>query len=169
MDGITTITRTRFGPARAEVVRVRLQLVHHFDIQAAWTCVPYPWRPASGPYESEADLNHAAYNRVDDRQAHHFDCPAAVGLGCGRRGADIFWGGADKRRKARTLQSGEVEFAPNRRSYWVWPVVVGYLIYATVRRLMHLHAGWLNLNTAVTFGGLAVLLAIRFQGHSRRG
>ncbi len=75
-----------------------------------------------------------------------------------------FWGGADKRRKARTLQSGEVEFAPNRRSYWVWPVVVGYLIYATVRRLMHIHAGWLNLDTAVTFGGLAVLLAIQFPG-----
>jgi hypothetical protein len=75
-----------------------------------------------------------------------------------------FWGSADKHRRARLLQDGAIEFAPNRRSYWAWPLVVGYLIYATVRRLMHIHPGWLNLDIAVTLGGLAVLLAFPFPG-----
>jgi hypothetical protein len=73
-----------------------------------------------------------------------------------------FWSGADKHRKANVLQGGEVAFAPNRRSYWAWPLVVGYLVYATVRGLMHIHVGWLNLDIAVTLGGLAVLLAFPF-------
>jgi hypothetical protein len=73
-------------------------------------------------------------------------------------------GSADKHRKARVLQGGGIEFAPNRRSYWAWPLVVSYLIYVAARRLMHFHAGWLNLDIAVTFGGLAVLLAFPFPG-----
>jgi hypothetical protein len=75
-----------------------------------------------------------------------------------------FWSGADKHRKALGLQGAGIEFAPNRRSYFAWPLVVGYLIYASVSRLMHIHAGWLNLDIAVTFGGLAVLLAFPFPG-----
>lgn len=75
-----------------------------------------------------------------------------------------FSGSADKHRKARVLKGGGTEFAPNRRSYWAWPLVIVYLIYTTVGRLIHIHAGWLNLDIALTFGGLAVLFAFPFPG-----
>ncbi len=77
----------------------------------------------------------------------------------------VFWsfsGSADRQRKAKSLLDGGIEFTPNRRSYWAWALVVAYLIYAIVRRLMHINAGWLNLDIAITFAGLAVMIAFPF-------
>ena len=75
-----------------------------------------------------------------------------------------FWGGADKQRKARQLQDGHIEFTPNRRSFWAWPLLVVYLIYATISQLMHLHGRLLNLMVAVSLGILTVMIAFPFPG-----
>ena len=73
-----------------------------------------------------------------------------------------FWGGADKQRKARALQDGRIEFTPNRRSFWAWPLLVLYLTYATISHLMHIHGRPLNLMVAVSLGILTVMIAFPF-------
>ncbi len=75
-----------------------------------------------------------------------------------------FGGGADKQRKARALQDGRIEFTPNRRSFWAWPLLVVYLIYATISQLMHIHGRPLNLMVAVSLGILTVMIAFPFPG-----
>jgi hypothetical protein len=75
-----------------------------------------------------------------------------------------FWGGADKQRKATTLQDGRIEFTPNRRSFWTWPLLVAYLIYATISQLMHIHGRPLSLMVAVSLGILTIMIAFPFPG-----
>jgi hypothetical protein len=72
------------------------------------------------------------------------------------------WGGADKLRKARAMQDGRIEFTPNRRSFWAWPLLVVYLIYATISQLMRIHGRPLNLMVAIGFGVLTVTIAFAF-------
>ena len=74
----------------------------------------------------------------------------------------FLWGDADKQRKAMLLPDGRIEFTLNRRAYFAWALVVAYLIYATIRRLMHINAGWFSLYIAVILGGLAVMIAFPF-------
>jgi hypothetical protein len=74
----------------------------------------------------------------------------------------FLWGDADKQRKGTVLPDGGIEFTLNSRAYFAWALVVAYLIYATVRRLIDFHSGWFNLYIAVMLGGLAVLIAFPF-------
>ena len=47
------------------------------------------------------------------------------------------WGDADKHREAKPLAVGGIEFSPNRRSYYAWPLLVAYLTYATIHWVRH--------------------------------
>jgi hypothetical protein len=69
------------------------------------------------------------------------------------------WGGADKQRKATILQSGMVEFTPNRRSFWAWPILMGYLIYATISQVMRIQRSPLNLMTVLPVGFITFMVA----------
>lgn len=73
-----------------------------------------------------------------------------------------FWGNADKQRKARTLQDGRIQFTPNRRSFWAWPLLVAFLIYTSIRQMMHIHGRPLNIVVAVSLGILTVMIAFTF-------
>lgn len=72
------------------------------------------------------------------------------------------WGRADKQRKATTLDDGSVMFSPNRRSFFAWPVLIVYLIYATVTQVRHLHGSPLHLIPSVLTGSVAVMIAVSF-------
>lgn len=72
------------------------------------------------------------------------------------------WGRADKQRCAEVLQDGSVEFTPNRRSFFAWPALVVYLIYATISRMMHIQGSPLNLMIAVFLGILTVMIVVSF-------
>ena len=72
------------------------------------------------------------------------------------------WGSANKHRKAEVLQDGRVKFTPDRRSFWAWPLLVVYLIYATISQVMHVHGSPLNLMSAALVGTLTVMIAISF-------
>jgi hypothetical protein len=52
---------------------------------------------------------------------------------------------ADKQRKARVLHDGRFEFTPNKRAFWTWPLLVVYLVYATVSHLKDSQVKPLNL------------------------
>jgi hypothetical protein len=75
-----------------------------------------------------------------------------------------FLGGADKQRRARVLHDGRIEFIPNRRAFWAWPLIVAYLAWATVNQLVYSHGRPLNLVTAACLGILAVMIAFSFPG-----
>ena len=75
----------------------------------------------------------------------------------------VFFGQCRQTQEGQVITGRQViEFTPNRRSYWAWALVVAYLIYAIVRRLMHINSGWLNLDIAITLAGLAVMIAFPF-------
>ena len=69
------------------------------------------------------------------------------------------WGGANKQRKAEVLQDGRVEFTPNRRAFWAWPILVAYLIYATSSQVMRLQKSPLNWMAAAPIGFITVMIA----------
>jgi len=83
-----------------------------------------------------------------------FAMPAAVLL--------AVWGGADKQRKAVVLQDGSVEFTPNRRSFLAWPILVAYMVYATLSRGMHIQGSPVKLMIAVLVGILTTMFAVSF-------
>jgi Bacterial PH domain len=72
------------------------------------------------------------------------------------------WGSSDKQRKARPLEEGRIEFTPNRRAFWAWPVLVVYLIYATIHRLMHIDGRPYNILILVTFIMATAMIAAPF-------
>jgi hypothetical protein len=72
------------------------------------------------------------------------------------------FGSADKQRKARVFHDGRIEFAPNRRAFWAWPLMVAYLAWATVGQLEYSHSRPLSLVTAACLGILAVMIAFSF-------
>ncbi len=74
------------------------------------------------------------------------------------------WGRADKQRKAILLQDGNVEFTPNRRSFVAWPILIAYMIYATLSQGMHIQGSPLKLMVVVLVGILTVMLAGSFPG-----
>lgn len=73
-----------------------------------------------------------------------------------------FFGSADRQRQARVLRDGSLEFGPNRRSFVAWPIVMTYLIYATINRAMHIHASALNLIVAAFMGLVTISVAVTF-------
>jgi hypothetical protein len=73
-----------------------------------------------------------------------------------------FSSSADKQRKARVLHRGRIEFTPNRRAFWAWPLIVAYLAWATVNQLVYSHGRPLNLVSAACLGILAVMIAFSF-------
>jgi len=74
------------------------------------------------------------------------------------------WGGADKQRKAVVSPDGSVAFAPNRRSFIAWPILMVYLVYVTVSLAMHAGRSPLNVLMAVGFGIGTVGSATLFPG-----
>ncbi len=74
-----------------------------------------------------------------------------------------FWGKADKQRKAGLTIDGSVEFTPNRRSFFAWPILVVYMVYATIGQVMHIQGRPLNLMFAVLIGTLTVMIAVSSQ------
>jgi hypothetical protein len=72
------------------------------------------------------------------------------------------WGSADKHRRAKELQDRSVEFAPNRRSYFAWPILVVYAFYAAVNQFTHIHRNPLKMIVATLIGILAVQIAFSF-------
>jgi hypothetical protein len=72
------------------------------------------------------------------------------------------WGSANKHRKAEVLQDGRVEFTPNMRSFWAWPLLVVYSIYATISQVMHIQRSPLSLMSAALIGTITVMIAISF-------
>jgi hypothetical protein len=79
------------------------------------------------------------------------------------------WGRADRQRNAGVLQDGSVEFTPNRRSFFAWPILVVYLIYATISGVMHIQGSPLNLMSAVIIGILTGMIAVSFPAKNNRG
>lgn len=73
-----------------------------------------------------------------------------------------YWGGADKHRKARTLGNGDVEFAPNRRCFYLWPALVLYMIYSTIQQLQHTQGRLFNFILAACFGILTIMITVSF-------
>jgi hypothetical protein len=65
----------------------------------------------------------------------------------------------DRQRKARDLDDGRVEFAPNRRAVWAWGLLLLYLIYATVIQLKTSHGRPLNLTA---LGILTLVIVFSF-------
>ena len=72
------------------------------------------------------------------------------------------WGRADKHRKAGELQDGRVEFTPNGRSFFAWPILVVYLIYAAISRATHIQGSPLKMIVAVLIAILSVMIAVSF-------
>src|SRR5579863_8832633 len=72
------------------------------------------------------------------------------------------WGSANKHRKAKILQDGRVEFQPNRLSFWAWPLLVAYLMYATVSHVMHIQRSPLSLMITALIGTMTAMIAISF-------
>jgi hypothetical protein len=71
-------------------------------------------------------------------------------------------GSADRQRKAVILRGGRVEFSPNRRAFWAWPLLVVYLVYATVSQLKGSHGRPLDLIIAAGLGILAMMFIFTF-------
>jgi Bacterial PH domain len=72
------------------------------------------------------------------------------------------WGDADKRREAKQLPTGEIEFVPNRRAFYAWPLLVSYLTYATVHWLKHLSGKPFNFLIAAGLATLTIMIATSF-------
>ena len=74
-------------------------------------------------------------------------------------------GNADGQRKARELDDGQMEFAPNRRAVWAWSLLVPYLImYAIVSQVKYSHGRPLHLMTAAALGVVALMILFTFPG-----
>ena len=71
-------------------------------------------------------------------------------------------GSADGQRKARELDDGQIEFAPNRRAVWAWGLLVPYLIYAIVSQVKYSHGRPLHLMTAAALGVIALMIIFTF-------
>ncbi|MGC2639575.1 MAG: PH domain-containing protein [Acidobacteriaceae bacterium] len=71
-------------------------------------------------------------------------------------------GNADRQRRATLLPNGQIEFTPNRRAYWSWPVVVVYMAFAAIDQGLHTHGKLLNILMTAGFGYVAWALAISF-------
>lgn len=69
-----------------------------------------------------------------------------------------FWADANKETKARNLNSGRIEFSPNKRASWVWPLLVIFLIYAATVQVKHSH--WNLLDLVGTLGFIIVAVMI---------
>src|SRR6201995_5121023 len=85
-----------------------------------------------------------------------FVIPAAIFI--------LLCGSADTQRKARAGRDGRTEFAPNRRAFWAWPVMVAYLAYVIITQLIYSHGRPLQLVTAVGVGAIAVMILFTFPG-----
>ena len=73
-----------------------------------------------------------------------------------------FAGSADRRRKALVLRGGRIEFSPNRRAFWAWPLLVVYLVYATISQLRGSHGRPVDLIIAAGLGILAIMFIFTF-------
>jgi hypothetical protein len=73
-----------------------------------------------------------------------------------------FTGSADRQRKALVLRGGRIEFSPNRRAFWAWPVLVAYLVYATISQLKGSHGRPLDMIFASGLGILAMMFIFTF-------
>jgi hypothetical protein len=70
------------------------------------------------------------------------------------------WGRADKNRKAGELQDGRVEFTPNGRSFFAWPILVVYLIYGAIKQATHIQGSPLEMIFAALIAIFAVMIAV---------
>jgi len=76
----------------------------------------------------------------------------------------MFLGGADKRRAAKMLDGGRVEFTPNWYAYWAWPLVVALFVWMAADKLIQSHGKLFEVGIAACIGWLAVALLISFPG-----
>jgi hypothetical protein len=74
----------------------------------------------------------------------------------------FLWGSADKQRKAKVERDGRMEFAPNRRAFLAWPVVVAYSAYVTITQLTYSHGRPIQLMMTVGLGAIAVMITLTF-------
>jgi hypothetical protein len=71
-------------------------------------------------------------------------------------------GSADRQRKALVLRGGRIEFSPNRCAFWAWPLLVLYLVYATISQLKRSHGRPLDLIVAACLGILTMMFIFTF-------
>jgi hypothetical protein len=71
-------------------------------------------------------------------------------------------GSADRQRKALVLRGGRIEFSPNRRAFWAWPLLVVCLVCATISQLKGRHGRPLDLIIAASLGILAMMIILTF-------
>jgi hypothetical protein len=55
-----------------------------------------------------------------------------------------------------------MEFAPNRRAFLAWPVVVAYSAYVTITQLTYSHGRPIQLMMTVGLGAIAVMITLTF-------
>lgn len=74
----------------------------------------------------------------------------------------LFWSSADKLRKAKVRRDGQIEFSPNRRAFWTWPLLAMYMGWAIFCQLKDSHGRPLDLMVAASLGILAVMILFPF-------
>ena len=74
----------------------------------------------------------------------------------------IFWADASKQTRARSLNSGRIEFSPNKWAFWVWPLLVVFLLYAATVQVKHSHWNLLDLVGALGCIIVAVMIILPF-------
>lgn len=76
----------------------------------------------------------------------------------------MFFGEASKRRAAKSLDGGRIEFAPNRYAYWAWPLVVALVVWMAANQLNQSHWKLFDVWIAACLGFLAIGFLISFPG-----
>jgi hypothetical protein len=83
---------------------------------------------------------------------------------CGVLLAWMFLGRADKRRAAKMLVGGRVEFTPNWYAYCAWPLIVALVAWFATKKLIQSHGKFLEVEIAICSGLLAFEFLIAFPG-----
>lgn len=76
--------------------------------------------------------------------------------------AKLIGGAADRNREARTTENGQVEFAPNRRSFWGVYAFIGCFGFVTIGNLSHGIQSLADLAVPLACVGIVVLLLMAF-------
>ena len=76
--------------------------------------------------------------------------------------AKLIAGNADRDRQARTTESGRIEFAPNRRSFWGVYLFIGCFGFVVVADLVHGITSVVDLAVPAACTGFVLLLLMAF-------
>ena len=72
----------------------------------------------------------------------------------------IYFGAADKQRKAIYATNNRLEFTPNKLTLWAWLALIAYMVYVVYGTAIRFRYGHWNLPNVVGASGLVIVLAV---------